>query len=156
VDSQASSIAINSSSAFERQFRARRACEPIKKKYKTYTHFDPFSKKSLYIYQLKHDFFEIHNGWDENWPSKGATEEPSRFWMVVESREMLANPEPGENEPTEPALLVHKMNRSQECYNMCWSSEVRTIIQKTMPASEIMQVKAKKLHPSTLIIGYGQ
>jgi len=62
--------------------------------------FIPVSQNQFYIYQPKHGFFQIHNGRGEIWPSKRATKEPSRFWMVVESREMLPNPEPGGNEPT--------------------------------------------------------
>jgi hypothetical protein len=50
----------------------------------------PVSQKQFYIYQPKHDFFEIHHGRGKIWPSKRATEEPSRFWMVIESHKIVA------------------------------------------------------------------
>ena len=50
----------------------------------------PLSQKVFYVYQLKHDFIQIHNGWGKFWPSKTMTGQPSLFWMVFESREMFA------------------------------------------------------------------
>jgi hypothetical protein len=50
----------------------------------------PASQNPFYIYHPKHDFFEILDGTGKIWPSKRATEEPSRFWMVIESREIVA------------------------------------------------------------------
>ena len=48
------------------------------------------SQKPFYVYQVKHDFLQIHNGRAKFWPSKMATIQPSGFWMIIESREIVA------------------------------------------------------------------
>ena len=50
----------------------------------------PTSQNPFYIYQPKHDFFEILNGRSKIWPFKRVTEEPSWFWMIIESCEIVA------------------------------------------------------------------
>jgi len=76
-------------------------------------------------------FFQIHNGRGEIWPSKRVTKEPSRFWMVVESREMLPNPELGGNKPTMGSQLQELFNRTSQ---LIWLFPfAKFVIQLTLP-----------------------
>ena len=52
--------------------------------------FIPLFQKQFYVYQLKHEFLQIHNGWGKISPSKTTTRQPSLYWMVVESCKMFA------------------------------------------------------------------